>query len=147
MKESPAHIAGLFYIGYNKIIGTTRYFPYIARTALLKQKEFCFMAWLYLLFAGLLEIGWVIGLKYAEGFSKLIPSALTITAIIASMVFLSLAVRTLPLGTSYAIWTGIGTVGAMIAGIILFGESATAMRIGCALLIVSGIIGLKMTAH
>ncbi len=105
------------------------------------------MAWLYLLFAGLLEIGWVIGLKYTEGFSKLVPSALTITAIIASMVFLSLAVRTLPLGTSYAIWTGIGTVGAMIAGIILFGESATAMRIGCALLIVSGIIGLKMTAH
>ncbi len=105
------------------------------------------MAWLYLFIAGLLEIGWVIGLKYTEGFSKMVPSAMTIVAMIGSFYCLSLAVKALPLGTSYAIWTGIGTVGAMIAGIILFGESANLMRIGCALLIVSGIIGLKMTAH
>ncbi len=105
------------------------------------------MAWLYLFIAGLLEIGWVIGLKYTEGFSKLIPSVITVAAMIGSFYCLSLAIKALPLGTSYAIWTGIGTVGAMIAGIILFGESANLMRIGCALLIVSGIIGLKMTAH
>lgn len=105
------------------------------------------MAWLYLFIAGLLEIGWVIGLKYTEGFSKLIPSLITVVTMIGSFYCLSLAVKALPLGTSYAIWTGIGTVGAMIAGIILFGESANFMRIGCALLIVSGIIDLKMTAH
>lgn len=105
------------------------------------------MAWLYLFIAGLLEIGWVIGLKYTEGFSKLVPSVITVAAMIGSFYCLSLAIKALPLGTSYAIWTGIGTVGAMIAGIILFGESANLMRIGCALLIVSGIIGLKMTAH
>ena len=103
------------------------------------------MAWLYLFIAGLLEIGWVIGLKFTEGFSKPIPSILTITAIISSMVFLSLAVRTLPLGTSYAIWTGIGTIGAMIAGIVLFGESASLVRIGCVLLILTGIVGLKIS--
>lgn len=105
------------------------------------------MAWLYLFIAGLLEIGWVIGLKYTEGFSKMVPSVITVVAMIGSFYCLSLAVKALPLGTSYAIWTGIGTVGAMIAGIILFGESANLMRIGCAFLIVSGIIGLKMTAH
>lgn len=104
------------------------------------------MAWLYLFIAGLLEIGWVIGLKYTEGFSKPIPSIVTVIAMIGSFYCLSLAVKALPLGTSYAIWTGIGTVGAMIAGIILFGESANLMRIGCALLIVSGIIGLKVSA-
>ncbi len=105
------------------------------------------MAWLYLFIAGALEIGWVIGLKYTEGFSKPIPSAITVAAMIGSFYCLSLTIKVLPLGTSYAIWTGIGTVGAMIAGIILFGESANFMRIGCALLIVSGIIGLKITAH
>lgn len=104
------------------------------------------MAWLYLFIAGLLEIGWVIGLKYTEGFSRPVPSVITVMAMTGSFYCLSLAVKALPLGTSYAIWTGIGTVGAMIAGIILFGESASLMRIGCALLIVSGIIGLKMTA-
>jgi len=104
------------------------------------------MAWLYLLVAGLLEIGWVIGLKYTEGFSKLIPSVITVVAMIGSFYCLSLAIRSLPLGTSYAIWTGIGTVGAMIAGIILFGENASLMRIGCALLILVGIAGLKLTA-
>ncbi len=105
------------------------------------------MAWLYLFIAGLLEIGWVIGLKYTEGFSRLIPSVITVVTMIGSFYCLSLAVKALPLGTSYAIWTGIGTVGAMIAGIVMFGESASFMRIGCALLIVSGIIGLKITAH
>lgn len=104
------------------------------------------MAWLYLLAAGLLEIGWVIGLKYAEGFTKLIPSALTIVAMIASIALLGLAVKTLPLGTSYAIWTGIGTVGAMVAGIILFGEEAAFVRLACAGLILAGIAGLKLTA-
>lgn len=104
------------------------------------------MAWIYLFLAGVLEIGWVIGLKYAEGFTKLVPSALTILAMIASIALLGLAVKTLPLGTSYAIWTGIGTVGAMIAGIILFGEEAALTRIACAGLILAGIAGLKLTA-
>lgn len=104
------------------------------------------MAWIYLFLAGILEIGWVIGLKYAEGFTKLVPSVLTILAMVASIALLGLAVKTLPLGTSYAIWTGIGTVGAMIAGIILFGEEAAITRIACAGLILAGIAGLKLTA-
>lgn len=104
------------------------------------------MAWIYLLIAGLFEIGWVIGLKYAEGFTKITPSVVTVLCMIASIIFLGLAVKTLPLGTSYAIWTGIGTVGAMIAGIILFGESAAFVRLACAGLIIAGIIGLKLTA-
>ena len=104
------------------------------------------MAWIYLFIAGAFEIGWVIGLKYAEGFTKLMPSVLTVGCMIASIIFLGLAVKTLPLGTSYAIWTGIGTVGAMIAGIILFGEDAAFMRLACAGLILAGIVGLKLTA-
>jgi quaternary ammonium compound-resistance protein SugE len=104
------------------------------------------MAWIFLLLAGLLEVGWMIGMKYSEGFTKLVPSALTVIALGASMWFLTIAVRTLPLGTSYAVWTGIGAVGGMIAGIMLFGESATAMRLASAALIVSGIVGLKLAA-
>ncbi len=104
------------------------------------------MAWIYLFIAGAFEIGWVIGLKYAEGFTKVIPSAVTVLCMVASIIFLGLAVKTLPLGTSYAIWTGIGTVGAMIAGIILFGEDAAIARIACAGLILAGIVGLKLTA-
>ncbi|WEZ83695.1 quaternary ammonium compound efflux SMR transporter SugE [Rhizobium sp. 32-5/1] len=104
------------------------------------------MAWIYLFVAGLLEIGWAIGLKYTEGFTKLVPTLLTAASMVASIVLLGLAVRTLPLGTAYAVWTGIGTVGTVILGVILFAEPATAMRIGCILLIIAGIAGLKLTA-
>lgn len=104
------------------------------------------MAWVYLFLAGAFEVVWVIAMKYAEGFSKPVPSIVMLAGMIVSFGCLTLAVKTLPLGTSYAIWTGIGAVGAMIAGIILFGESASALRIGCAGLIVAGIIGLKLAS-
>ena len=104
------------------------------------------MAWILLFIAGLLEVGWMIGMKYSQGFTKPVPSVLMVIALGMSMWVLTLAVRTLPLGTSYAVWTGIGAVGAMIAGIILFGESASPMRIASAALIVSGIVGLKLAA-
>jgi quaternary ammonium compound-resistance protein SugE len=103
------------------------------------------MAWIYLLFAGLFEVGWAVGLKYTDGFSRLTPSLLTIASMVLSLFLLGLALKTLPLGTAYAIWTGIGTVGTVIAGIILFAEPATAVRIGCVALIVGGMIGLKLT--
>jgi quaternary ammonium compound-resistance protein SugE len=102
------------------------------------------MAWVYLAFAGLLEIVWAIGLKYTDGFTRLLPSAITILGMIGSVVLLGLALRDLPVGTGYAVWTGIGTVGAAILGMILFNEPATAVRIGCIALIVAGIIGLKL---
>lgn len=101
-------------------------------------------AWLYLFIAGVLEIGWAIGLKYTQGFTKLWPSTLTIAAMIASMYLLAMAARTLPIGTAYAVWTGIGTVGAAALGIALFGESADWKRILCIALIVAGIVGLKL---
>lgn len=104
------------------------------------------MAWSMLFIAGLLEIGWAIGLKYTEGFTKLMPSALTITCMIASVLLLGLSLKTLPVGTAYAVWTGIGTVGTAILGIWLFGDPATAIRIVCIGLIVAGIIGLKVVA-
>lgn len=104
------------------------------------------MAWVYLAIAGLLEIGWAIGLKYTEGFTKLIPSGLTIGAMIASVLLLGLALRDLPVGTGYAVWTGIGTVGTAILGIYLFNEPATAVRLGSIALIVLGIAGLKVFA-
>lgn len=104
------------------------------------------MAWIYLFVAGLLEIGWAIGLKYTEGFTKLVPTILTATSMVASVILLGIAVRTLPLGTAYAIWTGIGTVGTVILGIVLFAEPATAMRLACIALIIAGIAGLKLTA-
>lgn len=103
-------------------------------------------AWIMLGLAGLLEIAWAVGLKYADGFTKPIPSALTIGAMIVSMYLLALAARTLPIGTAYAVWTGIGAVGAAILGMMLFGESANAMRLGCIALIVAGIAGLKLTS-
>ncbi len=103
-------------------------------------------AWLLLVLAGLLEIAWAIGLKYTEGFTRLGPSLLTGTAMVASMVLLGMAVRVLPVGTGYAVWTGIGTVGAAILGMILFQEPATAIRLGCIALIVVGIMGLKFAA-
>ncbi|KAB0325756.1 quaternary ammonium compound efflux SMR transporter SugE [Janthinobacterium sp. PLB04] len=102
------------------------------------------MAWIILVLAGLLEIGWAIGLKYSAGFTGLVPSVLTAISMLGSVVMLGLALRTLPLGTAYAIWTGIGTVGTAIFGIMVLGEPASAARIACIALIVSGILGLKL---
>ena len=102
------------------------------------------MAWLYLLIAGLLEVGWAIGLKYTEGFSRLWPSLATIAAMIFSLGFLGLALKTLPVGTAYAVWTGVGAVGTALLGIYLFAEPANAMRLACIGLIVAGIAGLKL---
>jgi quaternary ammonium compound-resistance protein SugE len=104
------------------------------------------VAWIILLLAGLLEIGWAIGLKYTDGFTKLMPTVLTATSMVASVVLLGIAVRTLPLGTAYAVWTGVGTVGTVILGIVLFAEPATAIRLGCISLIIAGIAGLKLAA-
>ena len=102
------------------------------------------MPWLHLIIAGLLEVAWAIGLKQTEGWTRLWPSVITALLMIASFFFLSLALRSLPLGTAYAIWTGIGTVGTAILGIYLLGEPSTVLRLGCILLIVAGIIGLKL---
>lgn len=104
------------------------------------------MAWVYLVGAGLLEIIWAIGLKYTEGFTRLGPSVVTGLAMLGSVVLLGVALRDLPVGTGYAVWTGIGTVGTAILGIILFAEPATALRLGCIALIVIGILGLKFAA-
>lgn len=104
------------------------------------------MAWAILFVAGLLETGWAIGLKYTEGFTRLVPSVLTLACMILSVVLLSHALKTLPVGTGYAVWTGIGTVGAAILGMVLFAEPATAARLGCIGLIVAGIIGLKFAS-
>jgi quaternary ammonium compound-resistance protein SugE len=89
------------------------------------------MAWIYLLFAGLLEVAWAIGLKYTEGFTRPWPTAATVAAMVASVILLGLALRTLPVGTAYAVWTGIGAVGVALLGIVLFGESASAARLAC----------------
>jgi quaternary ammonium compound-resistance protein SugE len=104
------------------------------------------MAWVYLFFAGLFEIGWAVGLKYTEGFTRFWPTVLTALSMIASLVLLGLALKTLPVGTGYAVWTGIGAVGTVILGIALLGEPATAGRLACVGLIVAGIVGLKLTA-
>jgi len=101
------------------------------------------MAWIYLFIAGLFEIGWAIGLKYTDGFNKLWPSVFTIATMILSFYFLSSAVKTIPIGTAYAIWTGIGAVGTAVLGIILFNESKEFIRIFFIFLIVIGIVGLK----
>jgi|SRR5687767_8135284 len=103
------------------------------------------MNWFYLLIAGLFEIAWAIGLKYTEGWTRLVPSLVTGALMIASFYFLSLAVRSLPIGTEYAVWTGIGTVGAAILGMILFDEPRDVARIACIFLIIAGIAGLKLT--
>lgn len=102
------------------------------------------MAWTILFIAGLMEIGWAIGLKYTEGFTKLVPSVLTLVSMTASVILLGIALKTIPVGTGYAVWTGIGSVGTAILGIYLFGDPATAMRLACIGLIVAGIIGLKV---
>ncbi|WP_043319945.1 quaternary ammonium compound efflux SMR transporter SugE [Microbulbifer sp. HZ11] len=102
--------------------------------------------WLLLLIAGVLEVGWAIGLKYTQGFSKPLPSVLTIIAMIASFYFLAQALKTIPVGTGYAVWTGIGAVGTAILGIALFAESTALPRLLCIGLIVAGIAGLKFTS-
>lgn len=104
------------------------------------------MPWLILTIAGLLEIAWAIGLKYTHGFTKLWPSVLTIIAIIASMYLLSVAAKDIPIGTAYAVWTGIGALGAAILGIVLFKEPASAIRIFFLSMLLASIVGLKMTA-
>ncbi|MCE3261532.1 MAG: sugE [Pseudoduganella sp.] len=106
------------------------------------------MHWIVLLLAGLLEVVWAVGLKYTEGFTKLVPSAVTLAAMAGSVVLLGLALRALPLGTAYAVWTGIGTVGTVIWGIMMLDEPASAARLACIAMIVLGIAGLKLlTPH
>jgi quaternary ammonium compound-resistance protein SugE len=102
------------------------------------------MAWVILFFAGVLEVGWAVGLKYTEGFTRPLPTIVTIVSMAASLGLLGLALRTLPLGTAYAIWTGIGTVGTVIVGMLVLGESTAVLRLVCVGLIVSGIVGLKL---
>lgn len=104
------------------------------------------MAWFYLFIAGLTEIGWAIGLKYTHGFTRLWPSVGTVLCMIVGFAFLSAALKTLPIGTAYAVWTGIGAVGTAVLGIVLFGESKDPARLLCILLIVAGIVGLRLTA-
>ena len=102
------------------------------------------MAWLYLSVAGLFEIGWAIGLKYSHGFSKPLPSVLTVAAMLMSVWLLSVAMKTIPVGTAYAAWTGIGAVGVALLGMLLLGESREILRLLCLFLIIAGIIGLKL---
>ena len=105
------------------------------------------MSWIILFVAGLLEVVWAVGLKYTHGFSRLVPSVITVVAMVVSMAMLSWAMKSLPVGTAYAVWTGIGAVGAAITGILLLGESASPMRLASLGLIVAGIIGLKLSTH
>ena len=102
------------------------------------------MAWIILFIAGLFEIGWAVGLKYTEGFTRPIPTLLTAVSLVASMGLLGWAIKSLPLGTAYAVWTGVGAVGTAIVGMLVFKEPATAGRLVCLALIVSGILGLKL---
>ena len=104
------------------------------------------MSWIILFFAGLFEVGWAVGLKYTDGFSRPLPTALTVAAMGVSLGLLSLAMKELPLGTAYAIWTGVGAVGTVIAGIILFGESMALVRLASVALIITGLVGLKVSA-
>ncbi len=104
------------------------------------------MAWVYLLIAGLFECVWAIGLKYTEGFTRIVPSIITLIAMALSMWFLSLALKIVPIGTGYAVWTGIGAIGVAVIGMAFLGEPRQAARIICLLLIVSGIIGLKVVS-
>jgi quaternary ammonium compound-resistance protein SugE len=104
------------------------------------------MAWILLVVAGLLEVGWAIGLKYTQGFTRLWPSVFTLTAMVLSVVLLGVAMKSLPVGTSYAVWVGVGAVGTAILGMVLFGEPATAGRLVSLGLIVAGIVGLKLAS-
>lgn len=103
------------------------------------------MSWIILFLAGLFEVAWAVGLKYTDGFSRPLPTALTVGAMLVSVGLLGLAMKDLPLGTAYAVWTGIGAVGTVIAGIFLFGESVALLRLGSVALIVVGLIGLKLS--
>ena len=103
------------------------------------------MSWIILFFAGLFEVGWAVGLKYTDGFSRPLPTALTVGAMIISLGLLGLAMKELPLGTAYVIWTGVGAVGTVIAGIILFGESMALFRLASVALIIAGLVGLKVS--
>ena len=102
------------------------------------------MAWVVLFVAGLFEVGWAVGLKYTEGFTRFWPTVWSALSMAVSLGLLGMALRTLPLGTAYAIWTGVGTMGTVLLGIVLFGESASALRLGCVALILAGIVGLKL---
>jgi quaternary ammonium compound-resistance protein SugE len=104
------------------------------------------MAWFVLFLAGLLEIGWAVGLKYTAGFTRPLPTVLTVVSMVASLGLLGLSLKTLPLGTAYAIWTGVGTLGTAVLGIALFGEEANVARLACIGLIVTGIVGLKLAS-
>jgi quaternary ammonium compound-resistance protein SugE len=104
-----------------------------------------FMAWFYLFLAGLFEVFWAVGMKYSEGFSKLYPSLFTITFMVLSVIFLAWSVKTLPLGTAYAVWTGIGAFGTVIYGIVFFSEPASLLRLLCLALIILAIMGLKLS--
>lgn len=104
------------------------------------------MSWFVLVCAGLLEVAWAVGLKYTDGFTRLWPTTATIVALIASVGLLAIAMRDLPLGTAYAVWTGIGTVGTVIFGIVIFGESAASLRLLCIAAIIAGIVGLKLVS-
>jgi len=104
------------------------------------------MAWILLVLAGLLEVIWAVGLKFTAGFTRPVPTAITVASMIASIWLLGLAMRSLPVGTAYAVWTGIGAVGTVIFGILLLDESASLMRLLCVALIVAGIVGLKLTS-
>lgn len=104
------------------------------------------MAWLILFLAGLLEIGWAVGLKYTDGFTRPLATFLTVVSMVASLALLGVSLKALPLGTAYAIWTGIGTLGTAVLGIVLFGESANLARLACIVLIIAGIAGLKLVS-
>lgn len=103
------------------------------------------MSWIILFFAGLFEVGWAVGLKYTDGFTRPLPTVLTVGAMVISLGLLGLAMKELPLGTAYAIWTGVGAVGTVIAGIILFGESMALIRLASVALIITGLVGLKVS--
>ncbi len=104
------------------------------------------MAWLLIAIAGVFEIAWAVGLKYSDGFSRLVPSVLTVAAMAASIICLGMAVKSLPVGTAYAVWTGIGAAGTAVLGMYLFAEPATVLRLGSIALIVAGIVGLKLAS-
>jgi quaternary ammonium compound-resistance protein SugE len=104
------------------------------------------LPWIYLVIAGLLEVGWALGLKYTDGWARLWPSVATLALMITSFYFLSLSVRTLPAGTAYAMWTGIGAVGMAVVGMVLLGEPRSVIRLACLALIVAGVVGLKVSA-
>ncbi len=104
------------------------------------------MAWVYIVIAGLMEIGWAVGLKYTEGFTRLWPSLATVAAMGVSFFFLSQGLKTIPVGTGYAVWTGIGAAGTALVGMLVLGEPRSALRIACLVLIVAGIVGLKIVS-